>query len=288
MTRFLIILLLFMTSIAYSQSNVTPKNDGSVPNLTTPFLVNVASGSKIYVTSTGQLFLCITATASSATLTTGSANFRDLGDYNGLENKPAALGYTPENTANKVNYTSTSTIQFPTAAAAKAYTDSVGATKVNVKNPAFSGTATGIGLPVYAFVTGSNATTTGQILTNVTGLSVNITANGVYEFEAVLGVSTTLVTTGTEYGVTSGPGASVTAVITGSYTTIATSTYRVTGLNNASAPFLTSSGQLGGIIIKGILQNGSNAGTLTIQHLKVSSGTSTVFIGSYLKVTQVQ
>jgi hypothetical protein len=59
-------------------------------------------------------------------------------------------------------------------------------------------------------------------------------------------------------------------------------------LNNASAPFLTSSGQLGGIIIKGILQNGSNAGTLTIQHLKVSSGTSTVFIGSYLKVTQVQ
>jgi hypothetical protein len=56
-------------------------------------------------------------------------------------------------------------------------------------------------IPVYARVTGSNATTTGQALTNITGLSVALTTNAVYEFEAFLSVSTTAVTTGTEYGV---------------------------------------------------------------------------------------
>src|SRR5688572_11226711 len=45
-----------------------------------------------------------------------------------------------------------------------------------------------IGSAVYARVTGSNATTTGQALTNIAGLSVALVANAVYEFEANLSV----------------------------------------------------------------------------------------------------
>jgi hypothetical protein len=143
-------------------------------------------------------------------------------------------------------------------------------------------------IPVYARVTGSNATTTGQTLVNVTGLSVALTTNAVYEFEAVLSVSTTAVTTGTEYGVNySAAGATVEAQVKGSLTSASDQTVRLNALNTATVAYLTTSAQTGGILIKGIITTGANAGNLTIQHLKVTSGTSTVFINSYLKVTRI-
>lgn len=155
-------------------------------------------------------------------------------------------------------------------------------------SPAFTGTPTGIGIPVYAQVTGSNATTTGQALTNITGLSVALTTNAVYEFEAVMTGSTTAVTTGTGYGVQySVAGGAVEAFITASSTSTATKTLRISALNTSAQAFLTTSAQTGGILIKGRVTTGANAGNLTIQHLKVTSGTSTIFIGSFLKVTRI-
>jgi hypothetical protein len=143
--------------------------------------------------------------------------------------------------------------------------------------------------PVYARVTGSNATTTGQTLTNITGLSVALTTNAVYEFEANLTVSTSAVTTGTQYGVQySAAGAAVEALCDGSLTTTSNQTVRISALNTATVAYLTSSAQSGGILIKGVVTTGANAGNLTIQHLKVTSGTSTVFINSFLKVTRIQ
>jgi hypothetical protein len=142
--------------------------------------------------------------------------------------------------------------------------------------------------PVYARVTGSNATTTGQTLVNVTGLSVALTTNAVYEFEAFLSVSTTAVTTGTEYGVNySVAGGTVEAFVQGSLTSASDQTVRLNALNTATVAYLTTSAQTGGILIKGTITTGANAGNLTIQHLKVTSGTSTVFINSYLKVTRI-
>jgi len=44
----------------------------------------------------------------------------------------------------------------------------------------------------------------------------------------------------------------------------------------------------GGVIIKGIFTTGLNAGNFTIKHAKVTSGTSTVFINSFLKVTRIK
>lgn len=155
-------------------------------------------------------------------------------------------------------------------------------------NPAFTGTPTGIGIPVYAEVTGSNATTTGQALVNITGLSVPLAINARYDFEAVMTVSTSAVTTGTAYGVNySVAGGAVEALITGSSTSTATKTLRINALNSATSLYLATSAQTGGILIKGRVTTGANAGNLTIQHLKLTSGTSTVFIGSFLKVTRI-
>lgn len=155
-------------------------------------------------------------------------------------------------------------------------------------SPVFTGTPTGIGIPVYARVTGSNATTTGQALTNVTGLSVALTTNATYEFEANLTVSTTAVTTGTQYGVNySVAGGAVEATVNGSLTTTSEQMVRLNALNTATVAYLTTSAQSGGIVIKGIVTTGANAGNFTVQHLKAVSGTSTVFINSYLKVTRI-
>ena len=139
------------------------------------------------------------------------------------------------------------------------------------------------------FVAGTNyVTPTGQALTDITGLSVALTTNAVYEFEAVLSVSTSAVTTGTAYGVNySAAGGTVEAQITGASTSTASKTLRINALNSATALYLATSAQTGGVIIKGRITTGANAGNLTIQHLKLTSGTSTVFIGSFLKVVRI-
>ncbi len=143
--------------------------------------------------------------------------------------------------------------------------------------------------PVYGRVTGSNVTTTGQSLVDITGLSVALAASSVYRFKAVLSVGTSAVTTGTQYGVNfSAAGASVEAQINGSYTSTASKAERISALNTPTSAFLTTSGQSGGIVIHGIIVTGANAGNLTIKHLKVTSGTSTVYINSFLEVIKIQ
>lgn len=143
--------------------------------------------------------------------------------------------------------------------------------------------------PVYARVTGSDVTTTGQTLVDITGLSVPLTTNAVYQIEANLSVLTSAVTTGTQYGIQySVAGGGVEAQVTGSLTSTAAKTERISALNTATTAFLTTSAQNGGIRITGIVTTGANAGNLTVRHLKVTSGTSTVRINSFLKVTRIQ
>lgn len=158
--------------------------------------------------------------------------------------------------------------------------------KVTVANLLAGVTAS---LPVYARVSGSNVTTTGQSLVDITGLSVALAANSVYDFEAVLSVGTSAVTTGTRYGVQfSAAGASVECTLHGTRVANTTTSERITALNTATATaYLAATSIQGAVLIRGILTTGSNAGNLTIQHLKVTSGTSTVYINSFLKVTKI-
>lgn len=159
-------------------------------------------------------------------------------------------------------------------------------------SPTFTGSiifpANQIGIPVFARVTGSNATTTGQSLVDITGLSISLIANATYEIEVVLSCQTTAVTTGTGYGIQySAAGATIEGWVSGSSTTTAHKTLRLSAFNTSSQAFLTSSAQTGGIFIRGIVTVGANPGTLSARHLKVTSGTSTVFIGSYIKITRI-
>jgi hypothetical protein len=139
---------------------------------------------------------------------------------------------------------------------------------------------------LWARVVGSDATTTGQALVDVTGLTIPLLANRVYSFCARLGCTVTAVTTGNKYGVQfTGAGATVEAGIVGaSSSTTATTAERISALNTATTnAFLLSSAQTGPVWIDGTIFVGANAGNLTIQHLKVTSGTSTVKIGSTIE-----
>lgn len=138
-------------------------------------------------------------------------------------------------------------------------------------------------------VTGSNATTTGQTLVDITGLSVALDANAVYKYETSLSIGTSAVNTGTQYGINySAAGATIEGGYAGTTTDTSNNTNRIHAFNTAGDTFLTTSSSTNGnFTSQGIVRTGANAGNLTVQHLKVTSGTSTVFIDSYLIVTKI-
>ncbi len=140
-------------------------------------------------------------------------------------------------------------------------------------------------------VSGSNATTTGTSLTDVTGLVTGtLSTSSNYEFEAVLWCTTSAVTTGTKYGVnvtgTGSPAAY--AVYMGAVTSTTGATTSTNALNTGDATaFLTTSAANGMIIIKGIFVTGTGSPAFSIKHLKVTSGTSTVKVGSTLRIRKI-
>lgn len=146
-----------------------------------------------------------------------------------------------------------------------------------------------IGFPFYRRVSGSNATTTGQSLVDVPGLSATLAPSAVYEVEINLTVSTSAVTTGVQYAVNyTAAGATFEGIVEGSTTSTASRKDRYSTLNANSPTLLTTSGMSGGVRITGAIITGANAGDIRVRHLKVTSGTSTVFINSFMKLTRIQ
>jgi len=142
---------------------------------------------------------------------------------------------------------------------------------------------------LYARVTGSDATTTGQSLVDITGLTLSLEANSVYEIYACLMVGVTAVTTGQQFGVnlSSTTGATISA---GAFGTLAAATAqgkRISAFNTATTAFNTASSGTGIVIISGIVTTGATPPTLAIRHLKVTSGTSTVYIGSFVSAVKL-
>lgn len=143
-------------------------------------------------------------------------------------------------------------------------------------------------MPVYARVTGSNATTSSTTLVDVTGMSVALSANSVYEFVANI-TGNGADSNGVKFGVNySAAGATVEAGIFADVAGTGMRSRRINALNSATAQsFFTSSNDVAALI-QGTITTGANAGNITIQHLKGTSGTSTIYTGSYLKVTKIQ
>ncbi len=148
--------------------------------------------------------------------------------------------------------------------------------------------ATDIGAWTIKKVSGSDVTTTGQSLVDITGLVSDTLFNStMYEIEVVLLATTSADTTGTEYGLHgggTGTAATCNAILTGTTTSAAGSSQTINAIDTASTAMLTTSASTGTIIIKGwVTTMSTGTATISIQHLKATSGTSTVKIGSIFK-----
>lgn len=140
-----------------------------------------------------------------------------------------------------------------------------------------------------ATVATADATTTGQALVDVTGLTAAVAAASTYEFEAHLLTVASADTTGFQPGVnlTQTP-VTVEATAIGNTATTTIASVGIQANATAAAAFNTSSAGKGHLLIKGfVTTHATLASTLSIQHLKVTSGTSTIKIGSTLKVRKV-
>lgn len=138
---------------------------------------------------------------------------------------------------------------------------------------------------LYARVAGSNVTRTAQTLADITGLSLALAANAVYDVQVCMSVASSS-TAGNGYALAySAAGASVEGQASGTLAAATQKTMRISAFA-ASQTFVTVAGD-GGIWIQAIVTTGANAGNLTVQHLKVTSGTSTVYINSYIRAIRI-
>jgi hypothetical protein len=224
------------------------------------------------------------------TTTTGVLSIAAAGDFPTLNQNTTgtAAKLTTARNINGVAFDGTANITVPSDIAAST------SGNVLTSNGTVWTSATNKGGWTEFRVTGSDATTTGQTLVDITGLASGTLTNSTkYEIEAVLDVTTSAVTTGTEYGIGAGGtgGAAVVSVmLTGNTTGTTASTEGLsTTASTASTARLLTSAQSGTMILKGfVTTRGSGAATISIQHLKVTSGTSTVKIGSVFRYRLAQ
>lgn len=139
--------------------------------------------------------------------------------------------------------------------------------------------------PVYA-VTQANNANSATSLTNIPMLSIALIANATYQFEAELSCNAGATTVGLQYAVGYSASATVEAIIYGPASSTAMMNSRITAINTATQNYLTATAMTGGILIKGIITT-TSSGNLTIQDAAPSPNLSTVYKGSYLKVTKL-
>ena len=137
--------------------------------------------------------------------------------------------------------------------------------------------------PVYAKLD-STVTTTNTTGVDVTGLSLSVVSGAIYEFEALLQVGSTD-TNGNGYGVGLSESGSAVAQIFGNYTSATYLNFYALH-NNLYGALTVWNGNGGFVKIKGIVSPTSN-GNISIKHKKYSSGTASVFAGSFLKLTRI-
>jgi len=139
-------------------------------------------------------------------------------------------------------------------------------------------------------VTGSDVTTTGQTLVDITGLVSGTLSNStLYSIRAELYIGTSNVVTGTQYGIhLGGTGAAgvVSSLFTSTTTALATNGCTVNAADTATSIVCLTASNINGVAeFRGFVTTRSTGtATISIQHLKVTSGTSTVKIGSWMEI----
>jgi len=144
-------------------------------------------------------------------------------------------------------------------------------------------------IALRAYVSGGNFTTTSLTLVNITGLSVALEANSVYEIDIKLtyeSSSNAGLNTGVDF---SAAGATIEAGEYGSRDGEVGKVARISAFNTSGAAtaFIRLSSTIQTHEIKGIVRTGANAGNLTAQILKTTSGTATVYVDSYIRANKV-
>lgn len=133
----------------------------------------------------------------------------------------------------------------------------------------------------------SNVTTNSTSLIDITNFTVSMLANSTYEIEVVMTVGSSEATNGVKYAVhftTSG----ATNVNMCTYGQVGSASMKTEQLVwDVACTAMAKSSVIGGVIIKGLVKVGANAGIFSIQHEKVTSGTSTIYSGSYLKYRKI-
>lgn len=194
-------------------------------------------------------------------------------------NAAALTGITDDTTTNATMY--------PTWVTANTgnLPQKVSSTKLSF-NPS-TGVLTGIGQSLFARVTGSNATTTSLTLVDITGLTIPLIANAIYEFLAVMTCQSPDAN-GNRYGVQfSAAGGGVEGSILADTTGITVQLCeRISTLNTMTTACVTAIA-IEPVSLRGIVTTDVNPGDFKIQHAKVTSGTATVYVNSYLKVTRI-
>lgn len=205
----------------------------------------------------------------------------DINTWNSSSSAPGASGYS-----GKSGYSGATGNNGETGlAGASGYSGTAGSAGAS----GYSGTSGASGTTfLFTRIINSDATTTSASLVNVTGLLLECEAYGIYEIEAQL-ITNSSTINGCKYGIgcTETSEASIACGLYGYYSTAAARAYPIRAFNTALAVAFNTAQVDGTILIKGIIITGPNAPVISIMHQKESSGTSKVYINSYLKMRKI-
>jgi hypothetical protein len=199
------------------------------------------------------------------------------------------LGVATATSINKVAITAPASSATLTIANGKTLTASntLTFTGTDSSSVAFGGGGTVAYLDPFGPVASSDFTTTSTTLVDVTGMSVALAANSTYLVAASISFRSTT-TAGAKFALQySVAGGAVEAGMLSQGATGTLVSSRISALASASAAVALTADTDMTAIITGRVTTGANAGNLTVQGLKVTSGTLTVYIGSVLSVTKV-
>lgn len=131
-------------------------------------------------------------------------------------------------------------------------------------------------------VSGSNFTTSSLSLVGITGLSFSAVASTRYEIEVMLYCNSSS-TAGGQFGANSSGGSPTVILIQNANGNATTQISAGIKANNTAMTACLTTAADGVVCIKGVISSGTGSPTISIRGLKVTSGTLTVYIGSYLQ-----
>jgi hypothetical protein len=221
----------------------------------------------------GSSWLTLQTTPVSPGGSNGSLQVNSSGSFAGITLGGDCTFSTPNITCTKTNGASF---------APSATTDTTNGSNIS------SGTISIARLPItYASVAGSNATTTNTTATDIPGLSIALAANAMYQCRAGL-TGNGADANGAKFAVNfSAAGAAVEMGIMADVAGTGMRSRRFNSFNTLQAQAFWTSATDVNALIDGYVITGANVGNFTIQYAKVTSGTLTVYIGSYVSCVRV-